>query len=85
MAESFDIGKDKVRVGLIEYSTANTLVFDFNKYQNKSELSAAILNTTKTNGNTNTDLALDLARNKLFTASSGMRSVLNMLWSQTLK
>lgn len=73
--QGFDIGKDEVRVGLIEYSAQGKLVFDFNKYYNVSDLSAAILNTTKTYGSTNTHLALDLAKNQLFTPSSGMRFV----------
>lgn len=80
IAKGFDIAKDKVRVGLIEYSSQSDLVFDFNKYHTKAALTSAILNTTKTDGFTHTDKALDLAKNQLFTTASGMRSVLISLY-----
>lgn len=71
--QGFDIGNDSVQVGLIEFSGSSKVVFPFNKYQTESALSAAILKTVKTDGSTNTHLALDVARDQLFKAKNGRR------------
>lgn len=73
IAQGFDIGRDRVRVGLVEYSRNSQLVFDLNQYQTKADVKNAIARTVKTDGSTNTNLALDLAKNQLFTTTRGMR------------
>ena len=73
VVDGFNVGVNDVRVGLIEFSALSTVSFDFQTYYNKSELVDAILNTTKTDGGTNTHTALDLAKNQLFTPGSGSR------------
>lgn len=84
VAKGFDVGRDKVRIGLIEYSTRSKMVFDFKKHFTRPAVSSAIMGTTKTDGFTYTDRALELARDQLFTPASGMRLVHWALISLTL-
>ena len=69
----FDIGKNKVRVGFIEFSGSPKMIFDFNRYSTKAAVVSAIQNTRKSSGGTRTDWALNLARDTLFQTKSGKR------------
>lgn len=73
VVNGFDIGKDQVRVGLISFSTATKLVFDFNRYNKKSDVISAIRKAPKESSSTYTYRALEQARDVLFQSRSGMR------------
>ena len=73
VVKGFDIGKDKVRVGMISFSTSTKLVFDFNRYNTKDAVMNAISKAPKEGLSTYTDRALDQARTELFQARSGLR------------
>jgi len=77
VVEGYDIGPNKVRVGLIGFSDAAYTVFNFNKYSTKAQTVAAIRGAQKVSGLTATDLALNMARDSLFQVSAGMRLVFN--------
>ena len=80
VVKGFDIGKDKVRVGMISFSTSTQLVFDFNRYSTKATVMSAISKAPKVGGSTYTYRALDQARTVLFQARSGMRYVKSELY-----
>ena len=42
VVDAFDIGSDKVRVGLIQFSRQAYLEFDLDEYSNKADVKAAI-------------------------------------------
>ena len=73
VVKGFDIGKDKLRVGMISFSTSTKLVFDFNRYNTKDAVMNAISKAPKEGLSTYTDRALDQARTELFQARSGLR------------
>ena len=73
MVNNYDVGPNKVRVGLIVFSTNAKIVFDFTKYSTAAGINAAIAAAPKESQSTHTDKALDLAREHLFQTSSGMR------------
>lgn len=71
----FDVGIDKVRVGLISYSSSARVNFYLNKYSNKSDVLHAIKSAVKKGGSTDTAEGLDMARTELFTSEHGMRYI----------
>ncbi|XP_067940078.1 collagen alpha-6(VI) chain-like [Watersipora subatra] len=73
IANGYDIGTNKVRVGLVEFSSQATVQFDFNKFNKKADVLNAITNAKKSNGGTDTSNGLNLVKNTLFQAKSGMR------------
>ena len=73
VVQDFDIGKDKVRIGLIEFSAGASTHFNLQKYFTKAEILRAIKSTPKSDGGTNTHLALDAARTQVFNPKNGMR------------
>ena len=72
---AFDIGFDKTRVGVVQYSTDVSRPFDLNDYGNKADMLAAVDRISYTAGGTNTHLALDMMTNVSFTAPRGARPV----------
>jgi collagen type XII alpha len=74
---AFDIGFDKTRVGIVQYSSSNQISrpFDLSTYNNKTEMLAAVDRLKYAEGSTRTDLAIDLVTNVSFTASRGARPV----------
>ena len=73
MVNNYDVGPNKVRVGLIVFSTNAKIVFDFNKFSSAANINAAIATAPKDSQTTHTHKALNLARENLFQTSSGMR------------
>ena len=69
----YDIGANKVKVAMMEFSANPQILFDFNKYTSKAALQSAISAAKKTSGGTATSKALDLARTTLFKPNRGMR------------
>ncbi|NXN48534.1 CO6A6 protein, partial [Rynchops niger] len=58
MVRLFDIGKNKVRFGLVQFSHFNELEFKLDKYTSASDLIKAIENIRQIGGNTSTGAAL---------------------------
>ena len=73
VVDGFEVAENKTRVGLISYSASSQLVFDFNRYSDKSSVNNAIRNAPKAGQGTNTHLALQQAKDVLLQISSGMR------------
>ena len=78
VVNGYNIGSDQVRVALIVFSDKPRIVFDFDTYTAKAQVIAAILRAPKDSQNTNTHLALDVARTQLFTVNRGMRYVIEL-------
>ena len=74
---AFDIGFDKTRVGIVQYSSSNQVSrpFDLGTYGSKADMLAAVDLLVYTQGSTRTDLAIDLMTNVSFTAQRGARPV----------
>ena len=73
MVNNYDVGPNKVRVGLIVFSTNAKIVFDFKTLHTAASINAAIAAAPKESQSTHTDKALDLAREHLFQTSRGRR------------
>lgn len=67
------MGLDKVRVGLISYSTSAQVSFHLDKYSNKSDILHAISSMVQKGGATYTNEGLDKARTEVFTTKHGKR------------
>jgi len=48
VVDSFDIGNEKIRVGLIQFSDFADIEFDLRKYSSKDAVSAAVQETRQT-------------------------------------
>jgi hypothetical protein len=72
---AFDIGLDKTRVGVVEYSDTASRPFDLNTYDNKTEMLAAVDSIVYFGGSTQTDLGLDMMTSSSFTTENGARLV----------
>ncbi|XP_048083246.1 collagen alpha-1(XII) chain isoform X1 [Alosa alosa] len=73
MAGAFDIGEDKTRVGIVQYSTDTRTEFDLNKHFRRGDLLRAIKNLPYKGGNTMTGDALDYLVKNSFTEAAGSR------------
>ncbi|KAK3764736.1 hypothetical protein RRG08_042046 [Elysia crispata] len=69
----FTVDPNNVRVAFVTYSSGYRANFDFQRYTTTSDVQTAILAVQKTEGGTDTDLALKYAANSLFTAQAGSR------------
>uniref|UniRef100_A0A8C1JPH5 Collagen alpha-1(XII) chain n=1 Tax=Cyprinus carpio TaxID=7962 RepID=A0A8C1JPH5_CYPCA len=75
MASAFDLGEDKTRVGVVQYSTDTRTEFNLNQYFKKAELLRAINSLPYKGGNTMTGEALDHLLKNMFTEAAGARKV----------
>ncbi|KAL4649016.1 collagen alpha-1(XII) chain-like isoform X1 [Arapaima gigas] len=73
MAGAFDIGEDKTRVGVVQYSTDTRTEFNLNQYFRRGELLRAINSLPYKGGNTMTGDALDFLLRNSFTEAAGAR------------
>ncbi|XP_015144635.2 collagen alpha-3(VI) chain isoform X7 [Gallus gallus] len=74
VVESLDIGRDKVRVAIVQYSNAIQPEFLLDAYEDKADLVSAIQALTIMGGSPlNTGAALDYLIKNVFTVSSGSR------------
>lgn len=60
MAGAFDLGEDKTRVGVVQYSTDTRTEFNLNQYFKRAELLRAINNLPYKGGNTMTGTKFEL-------------------------
>ncbi|XP_063079242.1 collagen alpha-1(XII) chain isoform X3 [Engraulis encrasicolus] len=73
MAGAFNIGEDKTRIGVVQYSTDTRLEFNLNQYSRRGEVLRAINNLPYKGGNTMTGEAMDFLLKNSFTEASGSR------------
>ncbi|KAF5909696.1 collagen alpha-1(XII) chain-like isoform X4, partial [Clarias magur] len=73
VAGAFDIGEDKTRVAVVQYSTDTRTEFNLNQYFRRSELLQAIRNLPYKGGNTMTGEAIDFLVKNTFTEEAGAR------------
>ncbi|XP_060684128.1 collagen alpha-3(VI) chain-like [Hemiscyllium ocellatum] len=75
LVDNLDIGSDKVRVGMVQYSDNPRLNFNLNSYTTKQDLKDAINGLRQLGGSrANTGAALDYVNNNAFTRSAGGRA-----------
>ncbi|XP_078504196.1 collagen alpha-1(XII) chain isoform X2 [Lissotriton helveticus] len=73
LVSAFDIGEDKTRVGVVQYSSDTRTEFQLNEYMRKSDLLSAIKRIPYKGGNTMTGDAIDFLIANTFTESAGAR------------
>ncbi|XP_041716800.1 collagen alpha-1(XII) chain isoform X5 [Coregonus clupeaformis] len=73
MAGAFEIGEDKTRVGVVQYSTDTKTEFNLNQHMKLGELLRAINTLPYKGGNTMTGEAMDYLLKNTFTEANGAR------------
>lgn len=71
---SFDIGPDHIRIGLVQYSTTPRTEFLLKTFQTKQAILQHIAKLPYMGGGTQTGLGLDFMLNKHFVEAAGSRS-----------
>lgn len=69
-----DIGKDKVHVGLMQYSSYPSMQFPLNMYTNRGDTLKAIEGMQFMGGDTNTGDAIQNMRQQMFSQTGGARN-----------
>ncbi|XP_041667909.1 collagen alpha-1(XII) chain isoform X2 [Cheilinus undulatus] len=73
MAGAFDIGEDKTRVAVVQYSTDTRTEFPLTRYNRRGDLLQAINSLPYKGGNTMTGDAIDFLLRNIFTEEAGSR------------
>uniref|UniRef100_A0A8C2YA82 Collagen type XXII alpha 1 chain n=1 Tax=Coturnix japonica TaxID=93934 RepID=A0A8C2YA82_COTJA len=73
LVETFEIGPDKTRVGVVRYSDQPTTEFDLGKYKTREEIKEAARKIQYYGGNTNTGDALRYINTYSFSKEAGGR------------
>lgn len=73
LVSAFDIGEEKTRVGVVQYSSDTRTEFNLNQYYQRDELLAAIKRIPYKGGNTMTGDAIDYLVKNTFLESAGAR------------
>uniref|UniRef100_A0A8C4U0L5 VWFA domain-containing protein n=1 Tax=Falco tinnunculus TaxID=100819 RepID=A0A8C4U0L5_FALTI len=73
LVETFEIGPDKTRVGVVRYSDSPTTEFDLGKYKTREEIKEAARKIKYYGGNTNTGDALRYINTYSFSKEAGGR------------
>uniref|UniRef100_A0A8B9L5P0 Collagen alpha-1(XII) chain n=1 Tax=Astyanax mexicanus TaxID=7994 RepID=A0A8B9L5P0_ASTMX len=73
MAGAFDIGEDKTRVAVVQYSTDTRTEFNLNQHFRRADLLRAIKNLPYKGGNTMTGEAMEYLVKNTFTEAAGAR------------
>ncbi|XP_068454822.1 collagen alpha-1(XII) chain [Clinocottus analis] len=73
LVTTFDIGRDKVQISLVQYSRDPHTEFFLNTHQDLSAMVKAVRTFPYRGGSTNTGRAMDYVREKVFQASRGAR------------
>ncbi|XP_062254853.1 collagen alpha-6(VI) chain isoform X1 [Platichthys flesus] len=74
LVNSFDVGPDHVRIGLVQYSTTPRTEFLLNSYQNKDDILEYISKLPYMGGGTQTGQGLDFMMREHFTDKAGSRA-----------
>lgn len=78
LVNSFDVGPDHVRIGLVQYSTTPRTEFLLNTFQNKEDILQSISTLPYKGGGTKTGLGLDFMLTQHFVESAGSRAKENV-------
>ncbi|XP_034722034.1 collagen alpha-4(VI) chain-like, partial [Etheostoma cragini] len=73
LVDSFDVGPEHVRIGLVQYSTTPRTEFLLNTYQNKTDILRHVDTLPYMGGGTQTGQGLDFMLSKHFVATAGSR------------
>ncbi|XP_055495106.1 collagen alpha-1(XII) chain-like isoform X1 [Leucoraja erinacea] len=73
LVSAFEIGDDKTKVGIVQYSSDTRTEFDLNQYSRKEDLLSAITNLPYKGGNTMTGEAMDYLVKNTFNEGAGAR------------
>uniref|UniRef100_A0A3Q0R0B0 Collagen alpha-1(XII) chain n=1 Tax=Amphilophus citrinellus TaxID=61819 RepID=A0A3Q0R0B0_AMPCI len=73
LAGAFDIGEDKTRVAVVQYSTDTRTEFPLTRYTRRGDLLQAISALPYKGGNTMTGEAIDYLEKNIFTEAAGSR------------
>ncbi|XP_074653689.1 collagen alpha-6(VI) chain-like [Tubulanus polymorphus] len=73
MIRSYDIGPNRVRIGIISFASRAITRFDMNKYNTTDEMTSAVSKFNQLYGDTHTWEAMALARNSALTTAKGSR------------
>uniref|UniRef100_M3ZDJ3 Collagen alpha-1(XII) chain n=1 Tax=Xiphophorus maculatus TaxID=8083 RepID=M3ZDJ3_XIPMA len=73
LAGAFDIGEDKTRVAVVQYSTDTRTEFPLTRYSRRGDLLQAISSLPYKGGNTMTGDAIDYLMKNIFTEAAGSR------------
>lgn len=73
LVDSFDVGPEQVRIGLVQYSTTPVTEFLLNTYSDKQEILQKILNLPYRGGGTKTGLGLEFMLAQHFVERAGSR------------
>uniref|UniRef100_UPI003AAAA8F2 collagen alpha-6(VI) chain-like n=1 Tax=Centroberyx gerrardi TaxID=166262 RepID=UPI003AAAA8F2 len=74
LVNSFDVGPDHVRIGLVQYSTTARTEFLLNTYQTKEDILQYISNLPYKGGGTQKGLGLDFMQTEHFVKGAGSRA-----------
>lgn len=74
LVNSFDVGPDHVRVGLVQFSNEPRTEFFLNSFKTKAKILESIHKLPYLGGGTNTGLGLDFLLTEHFTAAAGSRA-----------
>ncbi|KAL6489035.1 hypothetical protein MHYP_G00027760 [Metynnis hypsauchen] len=74
LVDSFDVGPDKVRIGLVQYSNSPRTEFSLNSYESKQEVHDYIANLPYMGGGTKTGLGLNFLLKSHFREEAGSRA-----------
>ncbi|XP_073486432.1 collagen alpha-4(VI) chain-like isoform X2 [Aquarana catesbeiana] len=75
---NLDVGINKVRIGLAQYSDETNAIFLLNDYSTKSEILERIQSLSYTRGTSYTGRALEIVNNRFFIESAGSRATDNI-------
>ncbi|XP_039662109.1 collagen alpha-6(VI) chain [Perca fluviatilis] len=78
LVNSFDVGPEHIRIGLVQYSTTPRTEFLLNTFQNKADILQYINTLPYMGGGTNTGQGLDFMLNNHFVAAAGSRGGQNV-------
>ncbi|XP_056236931.1 collagen alpha-6(VI) chain-like isoform X1 [Seriola aureovittata] len=78
LVNSFDVGPDHVRIGLVQYSTSPRTEFLLNTYPNKGDILQYISKLPYMGGGTHTGQGLDFMLKEQFKAAAGSRADQNV-------
>lgn len=78
LVNSFDVGPDHVRIGLVQYSTTPRTEFLLNTHQNKEDILQYIDKLPYMGGGTHTGQGLDFMLNEHFVEKAGSRAGQNV-------
>ncbi|XP_067277978.1 collagen alpha-6(VI) chain [Pseudorasbora parva] len=78
LVENFEVGPDRIRIGLVQYSDTAHTEFSLNTYQNKEEILSYIQELPYKRGGTFTGQGLEFILKHHFVVEAGSRAQLNV-------